>query len=74
MGLTNGEAAIPRWNLPRACNSLVGRIFLFYLTSVMFITLLVLYTDLVSFGTSTIAASHFVIAMNTARIKVSLIS
>ena len=69
MGLTNGEAKFPRWNLPRACNSLIGRIFLFYLTSVMFITLLVPYTDPRLLGTSTIAASPFVIAMNTAGIK-----
>lgn len=69
MGISNGEADMPRWNLPRACNNLVIRIFLFYLTSVCFITVLVPYTDPRLLGTSTIAASPFVIAMSDAGIK-----
>ncbi|KUJ06915.1 AAT family amino acid transporter [Mollisia scopiformis] len=70
MGITNGEADMPRWNLPRACKNLLIRIFVFYLGSVTLITVLVPYTDPRLLGTSSIAASPFVIAMNDAGIKV----
>jgi amino acid transporter len=70
MGITNGESEMPRWNLPRACTNLLVRIFVFYIGSVVLITVLVPYTDSRLLGTSTIAASPFVIAMNDAGIKV----
>ncbi|KAF8861817.1 hypothetical protein BDZ45DRAFT_586543 [Acephala macrosclerotiorum] len=41
MNITNEEADMPRWNLPRACNQLLIRIFIFYLGSVTLIAVLV---------------------------------
>ncbi len=68
--ISNGEAAMPRWSFPRAMNNFIARLFLFYFTSVIFITVLVPYNDPRLLGTSTIAASPFVIAMDNAGIKV----
>lgn len=69
MGITNGEAKLPRWNLPRAVNNLVVRLFLFFGSAVIFITLLVPHTDPRLLGVSNLAASPFVIAMENAGIK-----
>lgn len=70
MGITAGEAKMPRWDMPRAFNSLFVRIFVIYLSCVTFITVLVNYTDPLLLGTSTVAASPFVIAMKHAGISV----
>ncbi|XXH01235.1 hypothetical protein Hte_007589 [Hypoxylon texense] len=69
LGITNGEAKLPRWNLPRAINSLAVRLFLFFGSAVIFIPLLVPYTDSRLLGPSNLAASPFVIAMENAGIK-----
>ncbi|RDW63769.1 AAT family amino acid transporter-2 [Coleophoma cylindrospora] len=71
IGISNGEAKMPRWNLPRAVTNLVIRIFIFYMSSITFITLLVPYNDPRLFGafSGEISASPFVIAMQDAGIK-----
>ncbi|EHY57564.1 hypothetical protein HRR83_003040 [Exophiala dermatitidis] len=69
LGITNGEAKMPRWNMPRAINNLAARLFFFFGVSVVFISLLVPYTDERLLGPSNIAASPFVIAMSDAGIK-----
>ncbi|KAF7561396.1 hypothetical protein G7046_g2753 [Stylonectria norvegica] len=69
LGITNGEAKMPRWNLPRAVNNLTFRLFFFFGLSVIFISVLVPYTDQRLLGPSNIAASPFVIAMDSAGIK-----
>jgi len=63
---------MPRWNLPRAVTNMVIRIFLFYMSSITFITLLVPYNDPRLFGafSGEISASPFIIAMEDAGIKV----
>lgn len=60
---------MPRWNLPRAVNNLAARLFFFFGTSVIFISILVPHTDPRLLGVSNIAASPFVIAMQDAGIK-----
>lgn len=60
---------MPRWSLPRAMNNFLARLFLFYITSIIFITILVPYNEPRLLGTSSIAASPFVIAMDNAGIK-----
>lgn len=60
---------MPRWNLPRAVNNLAFRLFFFFGTSVVFVSVLVPYTDSRLLGPSNIAASPFVIAMEDAGIK-----
>lgn len=69
LGITNGEAKMPRWNLPRAVKALAVRLFFFFGLSVVFISILVPYTDERLLGPSNIAASPFVIAMDNAGIK-----
>ncbi|CAI7602387.1 unnamed protein product [Penicillium viridicatum] len=69
MGLTAAEAKMPRWNMPRACINLFARIIFFYELSVIFITLLVPYTNPTLLGDGSAANSPFVIAMNLAGIK-----
>jgi amino acid transporter len=60
---------MPRWNLPRAINNLAFRLFFFFGCSIVFISVLVPYTDSRLLGPSNIAASPFVIAMDDAGIK-----
>lgn len=69
MGLSAGEAKMPRWDMPRACNNLFARILVLYEVSVILITVLVPYTDERLLGSGTVAASPFVIAMTDAGIK-----
>lgn len=70
MGISAGESNFPRWDMPRSCNTLVGRIVVFYMLSIVMITVLVPHNDPLLLGTSTVAASPFVIAMTRAGIKV----
>lgn len=70
MGLSAGEAAFPRWDMPRACTNLFARILLFYELSIVFISLLVPYNDPRLLSTGTVASSPFVIAMQNAGITV----
>ncbi|RAK96005.1 AAT family amino acid transporter [Aspergillus ibericus CBS 121593] len=70
MGISAGEARFPRWDMPRACRNLFVRLILFYELSIVFITLLVPYTSsaLLSSEGTTVAASPFVIALQSAHI------
>lgn len=70
MGISAGESNFPRWDMPRSCNTLVGRIVVFYMLSIVMITVLVPHNDPLLLGTSTVAASPFVISMTRAGIKV----
>ncbi|KIX07430.1 uncharacterized protein Z518_02083 [Rhinocladiella mackenziei CBS 650.93] len=69
MSLSAAEAHRPRWDMPRACKNLFIRILVFYELSIVFITILVPYTEERLLGTSTIASSPFVIALVNAGIK-----
>ncbi|KAL4783777.1 AAT family amino acid transporter [Aspergillus varians] len=69
LGILNGESKTPRWNLPRAVNNLGARLFLFFGSTVIFISLLVPYNDKRLLGVSNAASSPFVIALNDAGIK-----
>jgi yeast amino acid transporter len=70
MGVVAGEAKFPRWDLPRARVNLFIRILVIYLSSAVFISVLVPYTEPLLLSTSNLAASPFVIAMNYAGIGV----
>ncbi|PWY96170.1 AAT family amino acid transporter [Aspergillus sclerotioniger CBS 115572] len=71
MGISAGEAKMPRWDMPRACRGLIVRLVVFYELSIVFITLLVPYTSPELLGTSgSVAASPFVIALQNAKIPV----
>lgn len=71
IGISSGESAFPRWELPRACKNLFIRIMLIYISACVYITVLVPYTDpqLLSEG-SEITKSPFVIVMNRVNINV----
>ncbi|RAL12674.1 AAT family amino acid transporter [Aspergillus homomorphus CBS 101889] len=70
MGISAGEAQMPRWDMPRACKNLIGRLIIFYELSIVFMTLLVPYNNPNLLGTSSVAASPFVIALQNAKISV----
>ena len=71
IGISSGEAAFPRWELPRACKNLFIRIVLIYISACVYVSVLVPYTDpeLLSSDNSLIA-SPFVIAMNKVHLNV----
>ena len=60
---------MPRWSLPRAINNLGARLFLFFGSTVIFISVLVPYNDERLLGLSNAASSPFVIALQDAGIK-----
>lgn len=73
VGLTVGEAANPRKNIPKAIKLTFYRIVLFYLVSVLLLGMCVPYNDkglafAVNAGSGA-AASPFVVAINNAKIK-----
>lgn len=70
MGVVAGEAVFPRYDLPRARTNLFIRILVIYLSSAVFISVLIPYTEPLLLSTSNLAASPFVIAMNYAGIGV----
>ncbi|TVY43887.1 putative amino-acid permease [Lachnellula subtilissima] len=70
MGVVAGEAAFPRWDLPRARVNLFIRILVIYLSAAVFISVLIPYTEPLLLSTSNLASSPFVIAMNYAGIRV----
>ncbi|OOF94969.1 hypothetical protein ASPCADRAFT_50225 [Aspergillus carbonarius ITEM 5010] len=70
MGISAGESRMPRWDMPRACKNLFVRLIIFYELSIVFITLLVPYTSTELLGTSSTAASPFVIALQNANIPI----
>lgn len=61
---------MPRWDLPRARVNLFIRIMVIYLSTCIFISVLVPYTEPLLLNSSTLAASPFVIAMGYAGIRV----
>ncbi|CAM1508667.1 Fc.00g055150.m01.CDS01 [Cosmosporella sp. VM-42] len=71
IGISSGESAFPRWELPRACKNLFIRIMLIYISACIYITILVPYTDpaLLADGNQLIR-SPFVIAFNKVGINV----
>jgi len=70
IGISSGESAFPRWELPRACKNLFIRIMLIYISACVYITVLVPYTDpLLLQGNGTVAASPFVIAIKRVGIR-----
>ncbi|CAK7235062.1 hypothetical protein SCUCBS95973_009143 [Sporothrix curviconia] len=70
MGISAGESHMPRWDMPRAFKSLLVRIVIFFMFSVILIGILVRYDDPNLLNTSNAASSPFVIAMQNAGIKV----
>lgn len=71
IGISSGESAFPRWELPRAARNLGIRIVLIYMSACVYITVLVPYTDPSLLDTSNeIAKSPFIIALDKVRIRV----
>ncbi|EPE02144.1 aat family amino acid transporter [Ophiostoma piceae UAMH 11346] len=71
IGISSGESAFPRWELPRAAKNLFIRILLIYMSACVYITVLVPYTDPKLLDhSSKIASSPFVIVMEKVGIKV----
>ncbi|EFW99008.1 general amino acid permease [Grosmannia clavigera kw1407] len=71
IGISSGESAFPRWELPRASKNLVIRIVLIYMSACVYITVLVPYTDPSLLDTSNeIAKSPFIIVLDRVRIRV----
>lgn len=69
VGVAAGEAQQPRWNLPRAIKTLMWRIVIFYVFSMLFLSFVVPYTDDNLVGKSNAKSSPFVIAIFNAGIK-----
>jgi amino acid transporter len=70
VGVVAGEAQHPRWNLPRAIRTLMWRIFLFYIVSMLFLTFVVPYNEDGLVGSKNANSSPFVLAIRDAGIRV----
>lgn len=71
VGICVGEVEAPRKNVPKAIKRVAYRIGLFYVLAVLFVGLCVPYTDdRLLTDTQTASASPYVIAVESARIKV----
>ncbi|KAI9774234.1 MAG: hypothetical protein M1835_006057 [Candelina submexicana] len=70
VGVVAGEAEHPRYNLPRAIKTLMWRIFLFYIISMLFLTFVVRYDNSSLVGGSNANSSPFVVAIKDAGIQV----
>ncbi|OKL56286.1 hypothetical protein UA08_08450 [Talaromyces atroroseus] len=68
LGLPTVRRKCPVWNVPRAVNNLAFRLFFFFGCSIIFVSILVPYTDKPLLGPSNIAAAPYVIALNDAGI------
>lgn len=68
IGIMGGEAFFPRLSMGRACKMVTGRMFVIYMLSIMWISLLVPSDDDRLYGSSGAAASPFIIAMQDAGI------
>ncbi|OJD34602.1 aat family amino acid transporter [Diplodia corticola] len=68
IGIMGGEAFFPRLAMGRACKMVTGRMFVIYMTSIMWISLLVPSDDDRLYGSSGAAASPFIISMQDAGI------
>ncbi|KAI5779966.1 AAT family amino acid transporter [Peziza echinospora] len=70
VGIVAGESAFPRYNIPRAIRTLMWRILIFYITSLLFITFVVRADNPRLLGGSSVSASPFVVAIEGAGIAV----
>ena len=70
VGIVSGETQNPRYNLPRAIRTLMWRILIFYITSLLFVTFVVPSTHPDLLGGKNAGSSPFVIAIKTAGIRV----
>ncbi|KAF2138161.1 uncharacterized protein K452DRAFT_234977 [Aplosporella prunicola CBS 121167] len=68
IGIMGGEAMFPRLSMARACKMVTGRMFIIYMLSIMWISLLVPENDPRLYGGGGAAASPFIIAMKDAGI------
>ncbi|KAF4121705.1 hypothetical protein GMORB2_1544 [Geosmithia morbida] len=71
IGISSGESAFPRWELPRACRNLFIRIITIYISACVYITVLVPHMDpaLLADGNQ-LVRSPFIIAFNRVGISV----
>ncbi|KAI9811008.1 MAG: hypothetical protein M1832_001085 [Thelocarpon impressellum] len=70
VGVVAGEAQHPRYNLPRAIRTLMWRIFIFYIVSMLFLTFVVPYDSKGLVGGKDANSSPFVLAIKDAGIRV----
>lgn len=70
VGVVAGEAEHPRYNLPRAIKTLMWRIFIFYVVSMLFLTFVVPYNQQGLIGTKNANSSPFVLAIKDAGIRI----
>ncbi|KAI9798903.1 MAG: hypothetical protein M1833_004406 [Piccolia ochrophora] len=70
VGVVAGEAQYPRYNLPRAIRTLMWRIFIFYVVSMLFLTFVVRYDNPNLVGGKDANSSPFVISIQDAGIEV----
>ncbi|KAL3421573.1 general amino-acid permease gap1 [Phlyctema vagabunda] len=68
IGVVVGEAQHPGYNLPRAVRTLMWRIFIFYVVSMLFLTFVVRYNSESLVGGSNANSSPFVLAVREAGI------
>lgn len=70
VGVVAGEAQHPRYNLPRGIRTLMWRIVIFYVFSMLFLSFVVPWDDPNLLGGSNAGSSPFVIAIQVAGIQV----
>lgn len=68
-GILGGESQIPRHSMARAAKMVSVRVFGIYMSAIVFLSLLIPMNEPRLFGSSSTAASPFVIALNDAGIK-----
>ncbi|RDW72192.1 hypothetical protein BP5796_08226 [Coleophoma crateriformis] len=68
VGVVAGEAQNPRYNIPRAVCTLMWRVFIFYVVSMLFLTFVVRYDADTLVGGSNANSSPFVLAVRQAGI------
>lgn len=68
VGVVAGEAQNPRYNIPRAVRTLMWRVFIFYVVSMLFLTFVVRYDADTLVGGSNAHSSPFVLAVSNAGI------
>ncbi|KAB8356667.1 hypothetical protein FH972_024244 [Carpinus fangiana] len=68
VGVVAGEAQQPRWNLPRGIRTMIWRIVIFYVVSMIFLSFVVPYNDDNLIGGSNAKSSPFVVAIFNAGI------
>ena len=66
IGIVAGETEQPRWNMPRAVKTLMWRIVIFYVLSMLFLSFVVPYTNNNLIGGDNANSSPFVVAIKDA--------